>query len=107
MTHELSITVDADVDLHELRLLVAGCLTTGNQPGLLPVIRRACALEPLTRVTVDLTEALHIDPTALVLLRTAVDQIERDEAIEPVVFLVPEHLPACPAVVEAEMQSER
>jgi len=107
MKHELSITVHADVDQHELRLLVAGCLTTDNQPGLSSVIRRACALEPLTRVTIDLTEALHIDPTALTLLRAAVDQIERDEAIEPVVLLVPEHLPASPAVLEAEMQGER
>lgn len=106
MTHDLSIAVHADVEQHELRLSVAGCLTTDSHSSLIAVFRRACALEPLTSITIDLTEARHIEPAALVFLRTAVDQAERDGIIEPVVFRVPDQLPPCPTGIESAMSSE-
>ncbi|MFC7375778.1 hypothetical protein ACFQS2_01155 [Brachybacterium sp. GCM10030267] len=86
MTHRISVTVRADVDAREIRLLVTGCLTEDTQQTLLPLARRACALGPL-QVTIDLTEARHIETTGVAQLRSV---------LEPVRFLLPpEPLPDC------------
>jgi len=94
MDLELTVTARTDAGRSEMRLAVSGCLTEGNWPELFAVIRKACTLEPSGRVIVSLSGARHIGPSALNLLRDAVDRMERDEDIEPLEFRCPDQLPA-------------
>ncbi|MGK7224083.1 hypothetical protein ACSNO4_14975 [Kocuria flava] len=53
---KISVVAVIDLDGKHVRLLVTGELTVDTQTALHPLIRRAQALTPLTRVVVDLTD---------------------------------------------------
>lgn len=97
MNHEFSVTVRVDVETSTILLAVTGCLTRESHRSLLALILRARNLSPVGQVTVDLTGARHIDVAGLDPLRSAIDRDERDSLASPVLFHVPEPLPACPA----------
>ncbi|NMA75814.1 MAG: TetR/AcrR family transcriptional regulator [Actinomycetales bacterium] len=100
MPHTLSVTVHVDLDLQEVQLAVAGCLTAETHLSLLPIVRQARGLEPAPRITLDLTGAEHIDLDGLVPLRHA---LERDAAAgtEPLGYRLPDPLPVCRRTIAA------
>ena len=59
MPHSLSVTVHVDLDLHEVVLSIAGCLTARTYDSVLPVVAQARGLEPAPRITLDLS-LIHI-----------------------------------------------
>lgn len=73
MDHKLSVLIQIDLNGAYVRLVVTGCLTEANQHVLHPLIRRARTLTPSVHVEVDLTSLRHLEPTAVTLLRSAVD----------------------------------
>ncbi|MEX5261765.1 hypothetical protein [Kocuria sp. CPCC 205263] len=73
MKHTMSVLVQVDLDGTHVRVLVTGCVTEANQHVLHPVIERARALTAGVHVHVDLASVQHLEPTAVTLLRAAVD----------------------------------
>ena len=61
----ISVTVVIDLDGKHVRLIVTGRLTEDTQQALHPLIRRARALTPVTRVVVDLTDVEILEATAV------------------------------------------
>ena len=94
MPHTLSVTVHVDLDLQEVQLAVAGCLTAQTHPSLLPIVRQARGLDPSPRITVDLSGAEHIDLDGLMPLRHALDH-ESGPGAAPLDYRVPDPLPMC------------
>lgn len=96
MQRKISVLVEVDLVGRDVRVSVTGALTRANQQALHPVLRRARAMLPAARVSVDLTCVHELEPAAVDLLRRAV---EHDEDLhEAVDVLVPEAEPAGPAV---------
>ncbi|MFF0990261.1 hypothetical protein [Kocuria nitroreducens] len=93
MDHKLSVLVQIDLNGTYVRLTVTGCLTEANQHVLYPLIRRARTLITPVAVSVDLTAAGHVEPTAVDLLRWAFDHDETRDGSSPVELLVPHGLP--------------
>ena len=89
MKHTLSVLVEIDLDGTYVRLLVTGCLTEANQHVLHPLIGRARTLTAAAHVKVDLDSVQHLEPTAVALLRAAVDRQESATGVEAVSFTVP------------------
>lgn len=104
MPHTLSVTVHVDLDLQEVQLAVAGCLTAETHPALLPIVRQARGLQPAPHITLDLTGAGHIDLDGLVPLRHAIDR-ETDAGAEPLGYRLPDPLPACSRTIAAPRTS--
>ncbi|HJG90661.1 MAG TPA: TetR/AcrR family transcriptional regulator [Brachybacterium massiliense] len=100
MPHTLSVTVHVDLDLKEVQLAVAGCLTAETHPSLLPIVRQAQGLEPAPRITLDLTGAGHIDLDGLVPLRHALER-EALPGTETLSYRLPDPLPVCRRTVAA------
>ncbi len=96
MDHKLSVLVQVDLDGHDVRLFVTGCLTEVNQHALYPLIRRARTLIPPVTVSVDLTAAEHVEAIAVDPLRWAVDHDAGMEGASPVELLTPTGLPDHP-----------
>lgn len=101
MSHKLSILVRTDIDAEAITIVVTGCLTRSSRQVLASVIERARLLDPASPLVVDAREAQHVDPIALQLLRSQVDndahcQDGREQRATPVRFLVPSPLPRCP-----------
>ncbi|WP_152352332.1 hypothetical protein [Brachybacterium subflavum] len=100
MSHKISILVRADVDSEVVTILVTGCLTGATREVLACQIERARLLDPASPLVVDARDAQHVDPIALQLLRSRVDnpadQDTRWHRSVPVRFLVPSPLPRCP-----------
>ncbi|GAB2605700.1 hypothetical protein GCM10009696_08920 [Kocuria himachalensis] len=94
MDHKISVLVQIDLNGTYVRLVVTGCLTEANQHVLYPLIRRARTLIPPVIVSIDLSAATHVEPTAVDLLRWAIDHDEAADGASPVELLVPNHLPA-------------
>lgn len=86
--------VPIDFDGAYLRLAVSGCLTEANQRVLHPLIRRARAPIPPVTVSIDLSATGYVDPTAVDLLRWAIDHGETPGGVSRVEVLAPETLPA-------------
>lgn len=64
-TSGISVVAEIDICGKHVRLIVTGRLTEETQQALHPLIRRARALSPVTRVVVDLTGAEHIEASAV------------------------------------------
>ncbi|GAB2617885.1 hypothetical protein GCM10009696_24400 [Kocuria himachalensis] len=95
MQRKISVLVEVDPDGRCVRVSVTGALTRTNQQALHPVLRRARTTLPAARVSVDLTCVHELEPTAVDLLRRAV---EHDGTLrEAVEVLAPEAEPAEPA----------
>lgn len=100
MDHKLSVLVQIDHHGAYVRLVVTGWMTEANQHVLHPVVARARTLvSPAAGVTVDLTCADHVDPTAVDLLRGAVVHDEIFGVGAPVEILVPDRSPDYRVVV--------
>ena len=95
MPHSLSVTVHVDLDLHEVVLSIAGCLTARTYHSVLPVVAQARGLEPAPRLTLDLLDMQHIDVDGLLPLRQAIDLADPEQAV-PLSIKAPETLPLCP-----------
>ncbi len=95
MPHSLSVTVHVDLDLHEVVLSIAGCLTARTYDSVLPVVAQARGLEPAPRLTLDLLDMQHIDVDGLLPLRQAIDLADPEQAV-PLSIKAPETLPSCP-----------
>jgi len=93
--HSLSLTVHVDLDLHEVILAVAGCLTARTYVSLLPMVAQARALDPVPRLTLDLLGTQHIDEDGLVHLRRAI-ALADPEGTAPLDVRAPTILPPCP-----------
>ncbi|GAA4525785.1 TetR/AcrR family transcriptional regulator [Brachybacterium paraconglomeratum] len=100
MPHTLSVTVRVDLDLREIQLSVAGCLTAETHTALIPIVRQAWGLEPAPCLTLDLTGAEHIDLDGLMPLRHAIDRESEDGAAQ-VDYRLPDPLPVCRRTVVA------
>lgn len=100
MPHTLSVTVHVDLDLREIQIAVAGCLTADTQIALLPIVRQARGLEPTPCLTLDLTGAEHVDLDGLVQLQHAIVR-ETVDSTGPVDFRLPEPLPKCQRTIVA------
>jgi len=94
MDHKLSVLIQIDLNGAYVRLVVTGCLTEANQHVLHPLIRRARTLIPPVTVSVDLTDAGHLEATAVESLRWAVDHDPTLHGASPVEVVVPHDLPA-------------
>lgn len=95
MQRKISVLVEVDLDGRYVRVSATGALTRTNQQALHPVLRRARATLPAARVSVDLSCVHELEPSAVDLLRRAVDHDE--ELGEAVEILAPEAEPAEPA----------
>lgn len=95
MPHSLSVTVHVDLDLHEVVLAIAGCLTARTYVSLLPVVAQARGLDPAPSITLDLLDTQHIDVDGLLTLRQAIDLADPEQAV-PLSIKAPEMLPPCP-----------
>lgn len=99
MAHKLRLLVKIDTNPSTAELAVTGCLTEENSRTLLPIIRRLHALVGGTGVTVNLSTAKHIEPSALGIL----EQAASNESLggpdgESVRISLPAVLPFCPAM---------
>ncbi|WP_434177173.1 TetR/AcrR family transcriptional regulator [Brachybacterium conglomeratum] len=95
MPHSLSVTVHVDLDLHEVVLSIAGCLTARTYDSVLPVVAQARGLEPAPRLTLDLLDMQHIDVDGLLPLRQAIELADPEQKV-PLSIKAPETLPLCP-----------
>ncbi len=109
MDHKLRVHVRLDLMPTSAILEVAGCLTETSCKALLPIIRRAGVLRKGLLVTVDLTNARHIDPAALEFLQRA--SRSRDAGSPSpgladfhgtLAIVAPPVLPGCPALRPAQ-----
>src|SRR5690606_5243025 len=98
MPHTLSVTVHVDLDLREIQLAVAGCLTADTYVALLPIVRQARGLEPAPRLTLDLTAAEHIALDGLIPLQHTIAHEPVDGA-GTVDYRLPDPLPTCQRTV--------
>ena len=95
MPHSLSVTVHVDLDLHEVVLAIAGCLTAQTYLSLLPVVAQARSLDPAPSITLDLLDTQHIDVDGLLPLRQAIHLADPEQTV-PLSIKAPETLPPCP-----------
>lgn len=95
MPHSLSVTVRVDLDLHEVVLAIAGCLTARTYASLLPVVAQARGLDPAPSITLDLLATQHIEADGLLTLRQAIDLADPGQAV-PLKIQAPVTLPPCP-----------
>jgi hypothetical protein len=70
VNHKLRVLVRVDVDPGLVTLEVTGCLTQSDYPALLHIMQRAGRLGAGTDVIIDLQGTSHIDPEALLQLRS-------------------------------------
>jgi hypothetical protein len=91
--HELSVTVQVDLDGCHIRMIGTGCLIEASQRALYLLIRRACTFTPGVHLTVDLLEAHHLEAAAVEYLREAIDQDISHRAPGPVELVLPDPLP--------------
>ncbi|MGK7221915.1 hypothetical protein ACSNO4_03870 [Kocuria flava] len=92
MNHKLSVLVQIDLDGAYVRLVVTGCLTEANQHALHALVGRVRTELPPTTVTVDLTDAVHVEAAAVDLLRWAIADGSSPH-VSPVRMRVPNGLP--------------
>ena len=102
MDHKLRVLVRLDIDRVSAVLEVGGCLTVESCTALLPLVQRMDRLAHGMVVTVDLSDAQHIE-------RGGLEMLERFSAGEAVAaaqpgftgklaIAVPAALPECPAL---------
>lgn len=94
MHHKLSVLVQVDLDGRHVRLVVTGCLTEVSHRGLTPLVRRARTLVPGIAVVVDATAALHVEASAVDMMRWSTEHEDAVPGTPPVEFVLPEDLPA-------------
>lgn len=87
---KLSVLVRVDLDGRHLCLVVTGALTSADQQGLHPVIRRARTLTPAAEVALDLRACTPLEPAAVELLRGGIEQECRDRPGGTVEIVLPE-----------------
>ena len=103
MDHKLHVLVRIDMDCASAVIRIAGCLTDNSCTALFPLIRRLQGLSRGLTVTVDLSEAKHIDSRGVETLRLFSSGQPVDTATPDATFTgalhitVPEDLPQCPA----------
>jgi len=101
--HKLRALVRLDMDCASAAIKITGCLTDDSCKALFPLIRRLQGSSPHLTVTVDLTDATHIESRGLEMLQLfrqgePVDTAMHDEPfIGALHMMVPENLPQCPA----------
>lgn len=78
MPHRISILVRADVGRDAIEIFVTGCLTEQTRSTLASQIAKARNLDPSAPILVDLTDAQHIEHSALERLRSMVE-VEKEE----------------------------
>jgi hypothetical protein len=108
--HKLRVLVRLDMDCASAVIKIAGCLTDDSCKALFPLIRRLHGLSPGIAVTVDLTDAKHIESRGLETLQLfssggSADGELADTAMPDAPFTralnitVPEDLPQCPVPI--------
>lgn len=101
MNHKLRILVRLDLDHRSAVLAVNGCLTIENYRVLLPVIRRASALMDGLAVTVDFSDALHVDAGAAAAIAECVALEYQHHDVGVVVLRFPAVYPPCALLARA------
>ena len=80
MNPELSVLLQIDVEANYLNVAVTGHLTETNQRALYPLIRRARALVPGIRITLDLSGARFAEAADLELLCWSIEQADPERS---------------------------
>jgi len=98
MSHKISILIRADVGRDAIEIYISGCLTEDTRHVLAPQIVKAGTLDPSAPILVDLTQAQHVDSTALDLLRSTVEAKWKADGYHhaSLQLQLPSEAPTCP-----------
>lgn len=90
MNPKLSVLLQIDVEANYLNVAVTGHLTETNQRALYPLIRRARALVPGIRITLDLSGARFAEAADLELLCWSIEQADPERSGDRVGLVLPD-----------------
>jgi anti-anti-sigma regulatory factor len=92
MNYKLRALIKIDLEDRSAGIHVTGCFTSTNYRALVPVIRRAYALPGHPEVTVDISRAKHVDPSAAALLEAACAALSLPSPTRVIRIIKSEHM---------------